>query len=78
MAGADGVWRCAASTVVESSMSAAPLQRAVLRASLDRLAEEGVVVAEEGQLVPVLHDLMFILAWAPIIVCESAWHTSRQ
>ena len=45
MAGADGVWRCAASTVVESSTSAAPLQRAVLRASLDRLAEEGVVVA---------------------------------
>ena len=45
MAGADGVWRCAASTVVESSTSAAPLQRAVLRASLDRLAEEGVLVA---------------------------------
>ena len=45
MAGADGVWRCAASTVVESSTTAAPLHRAVLRASLDRLAEEGVVVA---------------------------------
>jgi len=45
MAGADGVWRCAASTVVESSTSVAPLQRAVLRASLDRLAEEGVLVA---------------------------------
>ena len=45
MAGADGVWRCAASTFVESSTTAAPLHRAVLRASLDRLAEEGVVVA---------------------------------
>ena len=44
-AGADGEWRCASSSTLESSTTEGQLTRAVLRASLDGLAEAGVVVA---------------------------------